>query len=116
LLASLNIETLLKKKTKGERKKALSARAMDLNETYEQTVERIKEQDEDNGMKILHWILFAVRPLTLQELQYALAIQPGATDLNTEDDLPPPSIVDVTQGLVTTDCGKEGTVRFVHDT
>ena len=50
-------------------------------------LERIKEQNPEYGMKVLQWILLSRQPLTIEELQYALAIKPSHEDLNPEEDL-----------------------------
>ena len=42
---------------------------------YEQTMERIKSQPgSSDAMLILSWMVFAKRPLTVKEIQHALAI------------------------------------------
>jgi ankyrin repeat domain-containing protein 50 len=65
------------------------------------------------GLKLLHWVLFARRLLSLEELRFAVAIEEGMTDLDPKRQLPFPSFIDFALGLVVVD-SKERTVRFAH--
>lgn len=58
---------------------------------YDATMTRIKSQVErqsDLGIRALQWITFAQRPLSPVELQHALAIEPGNSQLDEEDEIP----------------------------
>jgi ankyrin repeat domain-containing protein 50 len=66
-----------------------------------------------SGLKLLHWVLFATRPLTLDELRFAVAIRDGMTDLNPKWDLPYPSFIEAALGLLTVE-DERGIIRFTH--
>jgi len=50
--------------------------------------------------KVLCWITFAHRPLTIGALQHAVVIQPGAEDINTEALTDESDLVSLCAGLV----------------
>ena len=71
---------LAKQKNKRDLRKALSSLPKELNETYNQTMVRIRSQDTESVLlaeSVLSWISAARRPLIVEELQHALAVQPG---------------------------------------
>jgi hypothetical protein len=81
-------------------------------------MERIKGQiadQEELAMQVLSWITCAKRPLTTSELQHALAVEPGDSELR-EDNFPEiEDMVSVCAGLVMVD--KEShIIRLVHCT
>ena len=52
---------------------------------YRNTVERIKKQpDHVLAMRVVSLVVWVRRPLTIQELQHALAITEGREDLDEE--------------------------------
>jgi hypothetical protein len=55
------------------------------------------------GNKLLHWVLFANRLLTVEELRFALAIEEGIVDLNPRSQLPFSSFLDSALGLLAVD-------------
>ena len=61
---------------------------VDLNNVYDETLRRIKEQGGDRsrlGMEVLMWTSHAERPLRIDELCHALAVEVGLTDLDLEN-------------------------------
>jgi hypothetical protein len=66
------------------------------------------------GLKLLRWVLFAMYPLTLEQLRFALAIEEGMTDLNLKQ-LPFSAFITETLGLLVVD-RHSNTVRFAHST
>ena len=75
-----------------------------LDKTYAEAMNRIKGQHPDQSalaVKVLEWITCAVRPLTLFEMQHALAVEPG--DASFDDDNVPGDdlLVTICSGLVT---------------
>lgn len=44
----------------------------DLHKLYASLLQAIEEDEKRQTVKLLHWILFSIRPLTAEELQYAL--------------------------------------------
>ena len=81
-------------------------------------MERIQRQlrpKVDLANKILSWVIFARRPMTLEELRCALAVEPGDSDLNEEGLLDRGYLLSVCGGLVMTN-GDTEIVRFIHYT
>ena len=57
----------------------------EVNATYDEAMNRIEGQSKDDrklAKEILCWITYARRPLSLEELQHALAVSPGMTELD----------------------------------
>src|SRR6187549_2533258 len=81
-------------------------------------MERIEGQvsaQEELAKEVLSWITCARRPLTTMELQQALAVGLGDSELD-EDALPQiEDMVSVCAGLVTVD-DESGIIRLVHYT
>ena len=87
LLASLNIEAILQEPTVHRRQERLSnmTDGLGLEDVYGVTIERIKEQGGYKsrlGIGALMWISYAERPLEVDELRHALAIELGSWDFN----------------------------------
>ena len=91
---------------------------VDLNSAYTQTLQRIREQKGDRsrlGIEVLMWVSHAERPLGIDELRHALAVEMGSTDLDP-DNIPPQDIVlDSYLGLAVVDA-ETSTVRLIHYT
>ncbi|KAI3573063.1 hypothetical protein IWW34DRAFT_888169 [Fusarium oxysporum f. sp. albedinis] len=89
-----------------------------LAHAYEQTMERINAQMpgmKTLAIKVLSWITCAKRRLTTSELQHALAIKTGTSEIDPGDLTPIGDMVSVCAGLVTID-EESGIIRLVHDT
>ncbi|KAH6970692.1 hypothetical protein BKA56DRAFT_559122 [Ilyonectria sp. MPI-CAGE-AT-0026] len=121
LLAQLHMNTLIGLPTKGDVKNALRnlAKGQDgLDETYKLAMQRIEGQGvgyRDLAIKILSWIVQAVRPLSTLELRHALAVRPSTNRLD-HDFIPAVGILQsVCTGLVTVDEESE-VIRLVHYT
>src|SRR4051794_13706710 len=55
--------------------RALEALPSTVYDTYEKTIERIKQQHTSSlALKVLSWVVYSVRPLRLKEVQHAIAI------------------------------------------
>ncbi len=81
-------------------------------------MERINSQHIDQATlarKVLYWVFYASRPLTILEIQHALAVETGDTNLD-EDNIPEEGLLlSVCNGLVTYE--KEGGfLALVHYT
>jgi ankyrin repeat protein len=80
----------------------------------ERIIGQVKDQEE-LAKQVLSWITCAKRPLTTTELQHALAVEIGESQLD-KDNLPEvKDIVSVCAGLVTVD-EESGIIRLVHYT
>lgn len=98
--------------------KSLPSGSNAYDDAYKDAMIRIKGQlldQKDLAWQVLSWITCAKRPLTMSELQHALAIELGETSLD-EDNLPQiEDMVSVCAGLVTVDEESE-IIRLVHYT
>ena len=87
-----------------------------LGDVYGTTIERIKAQDGDKsrlGMAALMWVSYAERPLQVDELCHALAVEIGSVDFNTDNVPSMSTLVSCCQGLIAVD-KEASTVRLVH--
>lgn len=85
---------------------------------YQETMKRIESQSPNLRNLAIHalsWIVCAKRPLSILELQHALAIQTGSHSIDTEDVADATLIISVCVGLVSVDM-ESGVVRLDHPT
>jgi len=121
LLVALNIEAILGESSLAMRKKMLklvAATGVDLNSVYDQTLNRIREQKGDRsrlGMEVLMWVSYSERPLRVDELCHALAVEMGSTDLDPENTRPQDTVLASCLGLAVVD-KETSTVRLIHYT
>jgi ankyrin repeat protein len=109
LLAVLQIQDVLRQQTPAKAEAAAQSIKFDLSLAYEKMLSRIQPE----GLKLLHWVFLAMRPLNLEELRFAIAIEEEMTDLDPKRQLPFPSFIDWALGLVVVDSEKR-IVRFAH--
>ena len=94
------------------------ADGLGLGDAYGATIERIKAQGGDKsrlGMEALMWISLAERPLRVDELVHALAVELGSTDFNTDNVPSISTLVGCSQGLIIVD-EKASIVRLIYFT
>ncbi|KAJ7318054.1 ankyrin repeat-containing domain protein [Mycena albidolilacea] len=118
LLAKLHIDSLRTKNTIREVREALNALPESLYGSYEIAIERIDAQsdaDRKTAHSTITWVVNAKRPLTVEELQVALAVKPGMQKLDEEDLTDIDIILSVCAGLVIVD-KESSVVRLVHYT
>ena len=120
LLVSLNIGSILQESTIHRRREQLGkiTDGLGLGDAYGATIERIKSLDGDKstlGMGALMWICHAERPLKVDELCYALAVELGSTDFNPQNLPSIQTLVSCCQGLITVD-KEASTARLIHFT
>ncbi|KAJ7595728.1 hypothetical protein C8J56DRAFT_775590, partial [Mycena floridula] len=110
LLAALHMDSLLHHANPRSFKRALGNLPNTLNGTYDEALDRIKAQSEVSrnlALQIISWITMSFRPLSLVELQHALAIpeavEEGMQDLDDNSDLlsDPNVMLSSCAGLVT---------------
>jgi len=90
----------------------------DLDSLYGQTLQQIKKQNGDLarlGMEVLMWVSHAKRPLRIDELCHALAVDPAATDLDPKNIRSRDTVLGSCLGLVMAE-KKTLKVRLIHDT
>ena len=118
LLSQLHMDFLAKKSSKKDVRAALDNLPPTLDNTYDEAMRRIHQQDADEvrlATQVLSWISHAFTSLQVRELQYALACVPGTTELD-EEALPyEDDLVSVCAGLVDVDA-ESGVIRLVHYT
>lgn len=85
---------------------------------YDQAMRRIEAQKRGMRLiaqKALGWITYAKRPLSVEELRYAIAVQRGHSQFNEENLSDIDDIVSACGGLISVDQSQDtDTVRLVH--
>ena len=120
MLASLHIGAILRGTTAARRRKTLKSikDGVGLGDAYGATLERIKAQDEERAnlaVAALTWICYSERPLQVNELCHALAVEIGETDFDPENVPSIGTLLDCCQGLITVDA-EASTLRLIHYT
>ena len=119
----LQIDRICVARTVKKIKLALESMPSELDDLYRQTVERIRRQPGDDGglgMKVLSWVTHAKRPLRVEEIQHALAVEvdedeDSSYQMDFDNILSPQSLTDLCAGLVVIDpCSQ--IIRLVHYT
>jgi hypothetical protein len=85
---------------------------------YEDAMKRIEGQVADSkelAIQVLSWITLSKRPLTATEIQHALALEIGESELDEENLPEVKDILSVCSGLVTID-EESNVIRLVHYT
>jgi hypothetical protein len=117
-LARLHMDSLTKESSSRKVRSALGKLPKGLDDTYDEALRRIWSQGEADAnlaKQVLSWIVFAVKPLTIKEIQHALAVEPEDTDIE-ETALPDEDLlVSVCAGMVSID-RESAVVRLVHYT
>ncbi|KAJ7484413.1 ankyrin repeat-containing domain protein [Mycena latifolia] len=117
LVAKLSIDSLTTKHTVKAVRDALKNMPGDLNGTYDEVMQRINAQSEDDrnlARCTLLWISKTETALHISELREALAIEPDSSDLDPDNLLEMDIILSVCAGLVIVD--EEELVRLIHYT
>jgi len=120
LLVSLNIDAILGEVTIAQRRKKLEvmARGNGLSDAYTATLGRLRAQKGNKsvlGLKVLMWVVYAERPLLVDELSHALAVEIGSADLDPNNVPALRTLLSSCLGLVTVEASSS-TVRLVHFT
>lgn len=112
------MDSLGRELTRKGLKKALRSLPVELDETHEGAMKRIQSQDPKKAAlakHVLSWICYSMRPMTVDEIRFALAVAPGDTDMDEEALIDGELLVSVCAGLVTID-RDSNVIRFVHPT
>jgi len=97
---------------------ALEHLPKELDETYNDAMKRIDNQnnyDRQLSYKILSWMTFSRRPLSLRELQHALAVEKSDTKFDEKNVPDQDMLTSVCAGLVTID-QERSVFRLIHYT
>ena len=123
LMAVLQLNQIETERTATRVMKALKRMPSGLQHTYDMTIDRIRSQakpDIELAFRVLQWLAYAKRPVLVEELQQALAVEwdedeepPRALDLDNVLDAS--SLLDVCAGLATID-EESNIIRLVHYT
>lgn len=107
LLAQLYLDSLIRKKSpKAIRSllKELTNGSKTYDSAYDNAMQRIEDQvpeQKEMAWEVLSWITCAKRPLTTIEIQNALAVEPGESDLDKDNLSDLDDIISACVGLVT---------------
>jgi hypothetical protein len=121
LLAELHLESLKTKTDVKSLRKALDVLPKERDKTYEEALERIQRQPEDESklaMRVLAWITHAIRPLKVGEIQHAIAVmnfEPDDTTLDEEGLTDEAELITVCGGIAVIDQDSR-VLRLVHYT
>ncbi|CAL8584152.1 hypothetical protein XPA_009757 [Xanthoria parietina] len=118
LAAKLHVDSLSTKTSIKKLKSALENLSTDLNVLYDEAILRIEEQNSDYRIlaeKALRWVAYTYRPLKVEALREALAIELDDLDFDVEAKQEIGLILDVCAGLLICDEENE-MVRLVHYT
>ncbi|UKZ51788.1 hypothetical protein TrVGV298_005552 [Trichoderma virens] len=121
LLATFHIDTIMSQPSRGEIKEVLQklgSGVEGLHEIYTQAMERIESHTPAIrylARRILTWITHAKRPLSIIEIQHALAVREHMTAFDPDYLSDAKDLKSVCAGLVTID-GESGIIRLVHYT
>jgi len=91
---------------------------MGLGDAYDITIGRIKAQQGDRarlGISALMWVSHSERPLKVDEICHALAVEIGSTDININNVPSIQTVLSCCQGLAAVDRGSS-TIRLIHFT
>ena len=119
LLGKIAVDSLSSSITIRQMRQALLQLPKDLPTAYENTFERILQSrpvsKRDLALKTLAWLHHVERPLTMQELLHALALEPGDDHVDQENITTSKMVVNSCLGLVEFR-EADGSVRLVHAT
>ena len=93
-------------------------KGLGIGDAYDTTIGRIKAQGGNRsriGMAALMWISHSERPLNVDELRHALAVEIGSSDVNNNNIPSIRTVLGCCQGLVAVD-KRSSTIRLIHFT
>lgn len=118
LLAHLLLKSLETKRNRRDIEAALNSLPSSLDKMYDEAIERINSQNDDDASlarRIISWIFYALRPLTVKELQQALAVRPDDETFDPDGIIEADEIVSVCAGIVSIQTERD-TIGLVHYT
>ncbi|KAJ7591902.1 ankyrin repeat-containing domain protein [Mycena floridula] len=121
LLVRLHLDSLTKKYTPKILREALMSLPEDINDSYDETMDRIVAQGKDYSQlahRVFLWLAFAKRALSLLELRHALAVSEGMDEMELDALIQDGEFVaSVCGGLVVIEEAEDGSFpRLVHYT
>ncbi|KAF7370633.1 Ankyrin repeat domain containing protein [Mycena sanguinolenta] len=118
LMAKLHVDSLTGKHSVKAVQDTLKNLAHDLDSTYDQVMQRIHQQSEDDmnlALRTLSWVSHAKRLLRPSELRVALAVEPETSELDPNNLIDVDIILFVCAGLLVVDA-RDNRLRLVHFT
>ncbi|KAF8868100.1 hypothetical protein BD779DRAFT_1462375 [Infundibulicybe gibba] len=100
LLTQLHINSLETKLRVTDLCQALDKLPNTLDATYDEAMSRINEDHKALAYRIISWLIHAAHPMTIYDLQYALAVGDRMTALDTDDLYNEAFLTSVCGGLV----------------
>jgi hypothetical protein len=88
----------------------------EVDDTYRSAMDRIAAHEKEVACRILMWITYAVRNLSVRELQHAIATSPGMTNIDSNSIVPEHLLTSICAGLVVIERDVVRLVRkcFIH--
>lgn len=112
------MDSLADSVTPGDLKRALASLTGDLNQVYNKSLDRmtrsLKRTQSQALKRVLLWVAWAQRPLSVAELGHALAIGPGTEEIDEEEIFPIREITTWSAGLLFID--SKNLVQVIHPT
>ncbi|KAK5056661.1 hypothetical protein LTR84_012193 [Exophiala bonariae] len=118
LLAELHLNSLASYDNRRQLKKALTMLPIDYNSTFDDAITRIRQQSTytaKRAMQVLCWITNAYEPLSISELQHALAVEIGDKEFYPDAIVESSHLISICCGLVAVGEGSR-LIRLVHYT
>ncbi|KAJ8107153.1 hypothetical protein OPT61_g9064 [Boeremia exigua] len=117
LLARFHMDALADCLTVADIESALSSLPQGIDNTYEQVMERITKLSNNRRrsvMRLLQWVSYSKRPLTIAELEHAIAITRGARELQLDNIISAKLLTSMSAGIVIVDENER--IRLTHKT
>jgi ankyrin repeat protein len=118
LLARLQMDELLRQRHKRAFLRTLDTLPRTPDALYDAAIDRIEHQQADDASlakQSLAWVYYAFEPVSVNLLQYALAIQPGDNMIDEDGCVDVEVLVTLCGGLIVLDRDSK-VIRFVHTT
>jgi len=87
-----------------------------MDDTYDEAMKRVERQEDSHkqlAKRVLSWITYVIRPLSVQELQHALAVMHDTTHIDPDDIIDDEILTSVCAGLVVVDQERD-VIRLVR--
>jgi hypothetical protein len=82
LLVRFHVEHLKSRSNRKQILEALDSLPSTVDKMYDQAISRIKDEHRQLAYRVLSWVLYSNRPLTMVELQHALAFQGESAEID----------------------------------
>lgn len=100
------MDSLVSKTNRRAVRRALANLPKEVDKTYDAAMERIEAQIDDDrelATRVLSWLAYSLRPLSVRELQYAVAVKPEMTEMDLDSIEDEELLTSVCAGLVVID-------------